>query len=443
MSNASRLTKESLSTFDPDDPINDEISKLNPEYRKQLDPYLTYNYKRGLWDFIGDGLGFNTAEDKYRMQQQDRARLALAGLQNDVFQNDYNSALAQAGRMRDAGINPDINGEVSGENAASLEQPLPLMDSSSLSSNDQILPNIMDFFGTAVAGLQSYGTLKSLLAQVFKTKKETAGVEIKNLQDAYDFAGNYLSSFDPDEMNLPEGVEMSSDFFNDTIIPTKVSGLRKKFPGMSDETFELVNRMINERKKDPLIWDRYYKNYNSGVKSRRDATVAKEVYGSLSMPDEAIRAQNKIYYDFLVDTERITLEYNKIAADYNLKKYTNDFDYESWKQTKGIPENVAEADLQKFLQAAVEAKYLAGVAKAKKEWLNQVDKWKNSDDPASQFLYNAFGMNMFAPLSNYSFGGTLGVTNGINGSLSQPIVPGQPVDPLEQALQGVKGFLKR
>ena len=443
MSKANRLSDDSWSTFDASDPINDEISKLNPEYRKQLDPYLSYNYHRGIWDSIGDFLGFNTGEDKYRMQQQDRARLALAGLQNDVFQNDYNSALAQAGRMRDAGLNPDINGEVSGENAASLEQPLPLMDSSSLSTNDQILPNIMDFFGTAVAGLQSYGTLKSLLAQVFKTKKETAGVEIKNLQDAYDFAGNYLSSFDPDDSNLPQGVEMSSDFFNDTIIPSKISGLRKKFPGMSDETFQLVNRMINERKNDPAIWDKYYSNYNAGVRSRAGAITSREVYGSLSMPDEAIRAENKIYYDFLVETERITLEYNKVAADYNLKKYTNDFDYESWKQSKGIPENVAESDLQNYLKAAVEAKYLAGVAKAKSDWLRQVDKWKNSDDPASQFLYNAFGMNMFAPLSSYSFGGSLGVTNGINGSLSQPIVPGQPIDPLEQALQGVKGFLKR
>lgn len=421
----------SYSTFDPNDPFWNDYNKLGDAYKKQLDPYLNYNYNRGIGDWLGDVFGINTKDDSLRMEMQDRARLALSGLLTDEFQNDYNSQVQQAERMRDAGFNPDISGEAEGEAASGFEQPLPLMDSSSFGAPEEIFGTITDLFGTAIQGLQSVGTFKSLMAQIFKTKKETSGVEITNAKQAYDYAGEYLSAFDPDfSRNYPDVKEPDTDFFNQTIVPSKIAALRELSPGLSDEAYKMIEYAINARKNDPRIYDAWYKGFNSSVEGRAKSISNKEVYGDLSLPDDVIREKNKEMYDFLVETQKITLEANRIAADYNLNHYKNDFDFELFKQKYKLPENLAQSELAQYLKDVAQSHYEEAKAKASKSWLNYLDGLRKSGDPASQYLFHSIVQGGFAPLSSLQFGMTGPMGIGVNGSFGRFIAPGQHYNPV-------------
>lgn len=66
-------------------------------------------YKMGLVEgFLHDKLGFRTGYDTYNENMDNASAAWLAQQENNVYEEQYNSAEAQAQRMRDAGLNPDI-----------------------------------------------------------------------------------------------------------------------------------------------------------------------------------------------------------------------------------------------------------------------------------------------------------------------------------------------
>lgn len=393
--------------FGSDDSFWDDYNKLGASYKNLVDPYLSYNYQQGIFDKIGNWLGFNTKEDNYRLQMQDRARLALASQLDNQFQNDYNSQMSQAQRMRDAGLNPDLSGEASGDSAGQNDQPFPLIDQSAVDPAPEIFSDLASIFGIATSGLQSVATFKSLLSMVTKTKEETSGVSIRNSQDAFNFAGDYLTSFDPEDRR---DYDMTPDVFENEIIPSRIQAVDKQFSYMDDKARSYIKSAIASRRKDPRLFDAYYKNYSSGVLSRADKLANQKIFGSLDNADEVVMHQNKAAYRYLTDTAKARLRANKILADYNIKKYHNDFDYESFKQKYGIPELVVESELMQYVQQVFNADMHIAKDIATKEWLDYLGRLAKSKDPASVWLYNALIQGGYAPLLSKSMsGGAFGV----------------------------------
>lgn len=406
--------------FASDDSFWDDYNKLGAYYKKLVDPYLSYNYQQGIFDKIGNWLGFNTKEDNYRLQMQDRARLALASQLDNQFQNDYNSQVSQAQRQRDAGLNPDLAGEASGDPAGQNDQPFPLIDQSAIDPAPEIFSDLASIFGIATSGLESVATFKSLLAMVSKTKEETSGVSIRNSKDAFDFAGDYLTSFDPEDRR---DYEMTPDVFENEIIPSRIQAVDKQFSYMDDNARNYIKAAISFRRKDPRLFDAYYKNYNSGVLSRADKLSNQKIFGSLDKADEVVMHQNQAAYRYLTDTSKARLRANKILADYNVQKYQNDFDYESFKQRYGIPELVVESELMRYVQQVFTSDMQIAKDKATKEWLDYLGRLAKSKDPASVWLYNAMIQGGYAPLLSKSLSGGMFGVNG-SGSWNNYSVPG-------------------
>lgn len=66
-------------------------------------------YKMGSVEaFLHDKLGFRTGYDTYHENMDNASAAWLAQQENNVYEEQYNSAEAQAQRMREAGLNPDI-----------------------------------------------------------------------------------------------------------------------------------------------------------------------------------------------------------------------------------------------------------------------------------------------------------------------------------------------
>lgn len=419
--------------FYDDDPFWSEYDKLPLSYRSQIDPYLNYNYKRTFGDILGDLFGYNSTEDKMLLEMQDRARQQLAALQNDVFQNTFNSQAAQASRQRDAGLNPDLSGEASGDSAAGFEQPMMSLDPSIFDGNIE-MPDLIGLFDTAASTLTSYAHFKSLLASAKGNRFAATGTEIKNVQDAYNFAGDYLTAFDPSfRRDDPEADYTPSEF--ERIAEAKVQAIPTTFSYLSKESQELLTRAVRQRAKDPRIFEQYYNAAKAASVARAEKVVSDDVYSSYDVADDVFRQQSNITYDFLKARLRLMIQSEAILSAYNTQKYTNDFDYETFRTKYNIPQNVAESDLSNYISHKAINGMTALKAQVSKDWIAYLDKLRKSNDPASVYLFNAIVQGGYAPLMGTSLSGGIFGVNG-SGSFQSLITPGMS-NPMSEISSGM------
>ena len=406
--------------FSDDDPFWSDYDQLGSRYKAQLDPYLNYTYDAGLWDKVGNIFGFNTGEDRYKFELQDRARQALAGLKTDEFQNQYNSQSEQASRMRDAGLNPDLAGEATGDPASSLEQPLSPIDSSVFDTPEKILSPLFSGFSAAFSGIQSIGAFAKALSDIGVNKAEAAnkvaskpGIEISNWQSAWTAAGDWVKSSDPMtylDFSLPDNL-VGTDAGIQKLLPSLIAASPTAFSFMDKDSQRYMISAINKQMANPENRKVFWDNYKEAAKAHLEKVAAEETYGSINVADDYIKSENKDLLDFRVNSLRTQYEIDSVIASYNKAKSLNDFDYESWKAKKGLPQTLAEADLQKYLSAIAESrsnklKYTLLLAT-----MNRLNALRMKGDRASDYLLNGILNNgSFAPLLNTSAsGGVFGV----------------------------------
>lgn len=426
----------SKDVFDADDPFWSEYNALNEKYRKQLDPYLHYNYQSGLGDWFGNVFGINTAEDKLRLQMQQQARAALAGFQNDVFQNDYNSAQAQASRERDAGLNPDLTGDVDGESAAGLEQPLQPIDPSIFNPPANIIPDITSLIGTACEGLTSFATFKKLIADVGYIGQQRIGTEISSYDSALDAALKYLSARDPElerqALEEDPAVDLKSeDFFNQKLVASKISSVDQRFSHLSPDAREYMRKAVIAQSKNPAAFDAYYKNYNSAVESRVNYAASKQAFGDLTIADDMFSKLNSITIGHRVSSMKSLFELTDVINSYNVQKYKNDFDFEKWKAEHGVPEKVGEAQLADYIAQAARASADSANERMRLDVLKYLDALKKKDesgefdgDIGAKYLYYSLASKLNLPMISSSLSGSI-LGSGGSASWMRPFMPGE------------------
>lgn len=417
-------TNQTFSVFDDDSDFWNDYNQLNDQYKKQLDPFLHYEYSPGLFDRLGNWLGINTAEDKYRLQMQQQARAQLIALQGNSFNNDYDSKAAQASRMRDAGLNPDLTGSAEGESASEIEQPLQTLDTSIFDPPTELLTDLGSLFGSAVTGCQSIGAFIKTLGELRKLKADTSGQQITNAKEAFDYAGEWLSSFDP-KTRLDFGdVDVTEDFFNQKAPEAIVNAFVAEHPGMSKETNALVRKAMMARLSDPQMMYNYYTRYNSASQAKMDMVARQKVYGKpLEEAEDLIYDHNKLMIDYMSGVYRYKYEYDKLVLDYNMQKSRNDFNYESWKAAHNVPEAIGEADLAFFLRTKAEHDANEQRFKYQKTALNTIRMKMLKGDPFASYLYYSWlhpgSMPPYMTLS-----GKIGPFSG-----SWNVIPGFGMDP--------------
>lgn len=95
--------------------------------RSQItNPYSTENraeYKMGKFEALLHKWGFRTGYDNYMMDMDNRAREWETQNQSLGYEENYNSPEQQAARMRAAGMNPDLSGDMNPGQAAEMAEP--------------------------------------------------------------------------------------------------------------------------------------------------------------------------------------------------------------------------------------------------------------------------------------------------------------------------------
>lgn len=171
------LTDQYFSHTYFDDDYLSEIARFKdkPYYNNLLNnPWLAGNqaeFSPNMWQIIGENMNDFSARDSYNAQLQQQRSQWLSEKLAQYEQQDYDSAQSQVERERIAGLNPDLNGNITPGNSAENDQPSGLVEQSSESAvsdifslGNTILSTAMQFYSSfqSIRGASIDNRIKSL-----------------------------------------------------------------------------------------------------------------------------------------------------------------------------------------------------------------------------------------------------------------------------------------
>lgn len=219
---------------------------------KQWDanPYASFDYRHTGWQKFLEGIGFRTNFDQYRESMANNAKEYDAQLAEKAHNEEYDSPAAQAARYRAAGINPDINGDVSAGSSSPVEPdpngPIAPEDSSNAVS--QVANTIMGVVTTAIGLGKDALSLKQMSQAVDAN-------QIGNVSNLFDTAFDAATKFIPAQ--YPEGdpdwVNRSVGLVNDIVSPYMS---RKQLRSFRNS----LSAFYNSAPKTAKDWESWYKN---------------------------------------------------------------------------------------------------------------------------------------------------------------------------------------
>lgn len=139
-------------------------------------PYRNLHYNKSSWQNFLSKLGFRTDADRWEEQVQENAAQWDAGVYQQMYQDEYNSELAKAERMRAAGENPDLLGTNSVSDAASPFQDPAGLDAGT--SEEGVLGQI----GSTV--LSAFNSAVGIAHQFMQLDAMSSDIEGKNISNA-------------------------------------------------------------------------------------------------------------------------------------------------------------------------------------------------------------------------------------------------------------------
>lgn len=203
-----------MSTISTDRPAYKDpydVSYMRPENMSDEDwnhilasnPFANPSVEQTGWDSLVSRLGFRS---KYDAAEAER----LQNYKNFVSQNlerwrqdQYNSPSEQVKRELEAGINPNISGNV--DSVASAGNPESLSPLSDMS--DAFSPVDVKFGDIISAGLSALSTVCQIsngIMDMGKRKAELRNLDSMTTKSVFDFAESFANRTVPDESTIPE-----------------------------------------------------------------------------------------------------------------------------------------------------------------------------------------------------------------------------------------------
>lgn len=185
------------------------FSKLGDRYDDLIaaNPYRNLTYNKSPWQNFLTSLGIRTQADAWKENMQVQAAEYDAGIAQMKFENEFNSPSAEASRMRQAGLNPDLQGlgDVA-ESAGMGEDPsTPMQTTGDVNENPvsfitQAANLIMGCATTGISLAKQFGDLRALRIA------NEAG-EVQNVERATGL-GKWIAeqfNYNPDNFVSPDG----------------------------------------------------------------------------------------------------------------------------------------------------------------------------------------------------------------------------------------------
>lgn len=271
---------------------------LNSEYQKLYDanPYRQQTYQLGLWDKICNILGWRSKEDQWREQLALDANSYDSQLLANQREEEYNSASNQAKQLREAGINPDLNGVETGQ-ATEFNEPLSPSQVPESLSGAQVFSTINSAVTTAL----------SLTKGIFDIKSLGIDLENKELGILPNVFSNVKSIFE----NTTNPEDLVTNGYGGYVIPNgliKNHKLESRLQNAINNYFDSIGY-----KRDSMKVSNDYESEKHSLASKR----AEPTWRS-NVDDETIAL--KPIVKFAYEAQKLNYEYS-VWASKNAKRY--------------------------------------------------------------------------------------------------------------------------
>lgn len=288
---------------------NDDFKNtgLPDSYRSLYDanPYRNYQYQLGFWDKIGNLFNFRTSEDRTREEYAQRSNEYISQLQSLSREEEYNSESAQAERMREAGINPSLNGVNPSSASEMTESSMTLPDSIRTNMDDisSLVGNVSTAVNTIIGlgnGLLSLGTNKvnNILAR-FNLGKDVLNFG-KDLSTSYAGLADALGLYG-DNGELLSASDMFSKLERFGFTKREAKRYASAFRhGLSyRDTLEGQNKVVGSLNSLSGQTKDYYTNRGSGITGTEALPYTQKtlgLFGKYSL--DVMKLQNKYQYEY-------------------------------------------------------------------------------------------------------------------------------------------------
>lgn len=262
---------------------------LPESYRQEWEnnPYKNANYQLGLWDKIGNALGFRTAEDKTREEYDQYASEYESQLLQRYHDETYNSEVEQAKRMKEAGINPALNGTTPSQTTT---PPITGMPAESFRDNSEQFNNALGSLGTVFGDFLNIANgLQSLKLQDLDIVNKSIG----NANSVFNFGKSYSTDYSDTNdalslIGMSEGMSTEERIMN----IQKFYGLKRRQAkyldfalnrGMSyRHTAKGQSEVVDNANKVAESLKGLYGNLGVGITGTTFSEDAKKIYGDIS-----------------------------------------------------------------------------------------------------------------------------------------------------------------
>ena len=163
-------------------------------------PYANFDYKHTWWQKLWEGLGFRSKFDEYRDSMALNANEYESQLLEKAHNEQFDSASSQVQRLREAGINPDISGDVDSGSSSGMEPDPNAPISPGYNDPSGVIEGFANTVLSCFTG--AIGLAKDGLSLLQMRNDVDSGV-LGNSKSIFDFALESARNFIPEQ--YPEG----------------------------------------------------------------------------------------------------------------------------------------------------------------------------------------------------------------------------------------------
>lgn len=164
-------------------------------------PYANNDREDSLWDSIGNLFGFRTGADKWQDELDVRSKEYDAQIASIAREEEYNSESSKVQRMREAGLNPDLQGIQSASSASEFSEP-----ETSPESNSE-LDSPLSAFAFGESFTSSFSTIANLLLSLEHSSLINEGLANQNAIDLLGLIDDSGSLFDMPDISIDQVAE--------------------------------------------------------------------------------------------------------------------------------------------------------------------------------------------------------------------------------------------
>lgn len=367
-------------------------------------PYRNLTYRRSaMQNFLG-WLGFRTDYDRWKEDAQVNANEYDAGIYEMMQQNQFNSPEAQASRMRDAGMNPDLLGIGDVANGAS-----PNEDPNGMSQNvgDEFMDfgnSMVSIFSRAMAIVKDFKSLEQMNTIIDSQNTDNA---VKMIGAIDSFIESNLSAEDlADMVNYTNKINsLSESVSGDESLPYDQSQVAEL--GFSErqrkQYYSLMRSRLLSMSTDKKAYEMFKNRIDamSGSKESLTNPFAFNSEGSESAVDILVKGLTKAHKKALEFGAQAQASQSVVSAqEFNTLETMNG----------GI--SSAKAQISEYDSKKTISQWNKECARIKKDMIEQLEKSALAGDMLSKAMLMSWSLDDIAKL-NVNTSANLGLNFGL------------------------------